>query len=126
MNTQRDKVQELLRSSVLSLFISCLCAVLKIQDRRSNGGFGECGGGFLEATRGFRFELGLIDLVAAELFADTPARESAMRRAAVDPAGMAFENADQVGTFDPFGQFLRDVLKRSLEVEIEAERLFAR
>ena len=39
-------------------------------------------------------ELGLVDPVAAELLADAPPREAAVRRAAVDPAPVAFQDAD--------------------------------
>ena len=48
-----------------------------------------------------------------------------MRRTAVDPAAIAFEDALQVGALDPLGQLVGDRLERAMEVEVEAERLLA-
>src|SRR5262249_28152149 len=68
-------------------------------------------------------ELALVDLVATELLADAPPRQTAMLGAAVDPATVLLQHADQVGPLDLLGKLLGQLLERAGGVEVEAEGL---
>src|ERR1019366_9462290 len=68
----------------------------------------------------------LVDAIAAELLADAAAGESAVGCAAIDPAAVLFEHADEIHALDAFGELVGDRLEGALEVELEAERFLAR
>ena len=75
--------------------------------------------------RQVRFEFALVDPVASEFLADRASREAAMLGAPVDPPPVAFEDAFEVDTFDPFGQLVGDRLELATLIEVERERFFA-
>src|SRR5262245_28015849 len=81
--------------------------------------------GDLLAVGDVGLEVGLVDAVTAELLADAPPRQTAVRRTAVDPAAVALQDALEVRALDPLGQLIGDDVKWPPAVEVEAERLFA-
>src|SRR4051812_20204736 len=76
------------------------------QTLRRVGAFVHSQGRFGDDRRTFPgargFEVRLVDLVAPELFANAPARQAAMGRAAVNPPAVAVQDADEVGTLHAF------------------------
>ena len=65
------------------------------------------------------FEVALVDLVAAKLFADASARETAVPGAQLDAPAKFLEDALKIGSLDTAGEFGGDLRQRPAVIEFE-------
>ena len=75
------------------------------------------------AERGVGLEIALVDLVSAQFLADASAREAAVPGTQLDSTAIFFQDALQVGAFDPAGELGRDLGEGAAVIEVETERL---
>src|SRR6202008_3729272 len=72
-----------------------------------------------------RLEVGLVNLVAAKLLADTATGKAAMQGAAINPTAVLLKYTNEVSALDALGELVGELLQGTAVIEIKTEGFFA-